>query len=246
MRTKKFLYYSLMLFTLLGITVLLYTDRTVLVVNNFKIELGQSAIHPVIQKEVHDRILRRLKAFHKQNILAVPIARIQQNILSDVWVDSVNIERSFPDQLQVRIQLKNVVFVYLDKRGRFLPLSEHGQLLNPVDPAVVPNVPLVRNAEIIKNPELLKQILLLFQEIPGEGLFSQKTIAEVDWTPSEGLIVENNGVDGGRIVLGKNKVRTKSARITNVLKYLESQNQKWRVIDASFKKKVLVRLRKQS
>lgn len=230
----------------LGIGVGLYTDRTLLVVNDFKIDLRQSGVHPVVQKEVRDRISGKLKSFHKQNILAVPISRIQQNILSDVWVESVTIERGLPDQLIVRVQLKDVVFVYLDKRGRFLPLSEQGQLLNPVDPAFVPDVPLIRNAEIIKNPELLKQLLVLFKEIPVDGVFSQKTIAEVDWTSSEGLIVENDDVDGGRIVLGKDKVRTKSARITNVLKYLESQNQKWRVIDASFKKKVLVRLRKQS
>lgn len=246
LRSKKIIYYTLALVVFVGIGLGIYTDNTTLIVNNVKIDLQESGAHPVVQKEVRDRISSKLKAFHKQNILAVPIARIQQNILSDVWVDSVTIERSFPDRLKVRVQLKKVVFVYLDKRGRFLPLSEQGQLLNPMDPAFVPDVPLVRNAEIIKNPELLKKILVLFKEIPSEGLFSQKTIAEVDWSASEGLMVENDDIGGGRIVIGKDKVRAKSARITNVLKYLESQNQKWRVIDASFKKKVLVRLRKQS
>lgn len=245
-RSKKTLYYVLAVVAFLGIGIGLYTDTTILIVNTVKIDLQQSGIHPNVQNDVRNRILGKLNSFRKQNILAVPIGRIQQQILSDVWVDSVTIERSYPDKLEVRVTLKNVVFVYLDKRGRFLPLSEQGQLLNPIEPAMVPDVPLIRNSEIIKNPELLRQILTLFKEIPREGLFSQESIAEVDWSKSEGLVVENADVEGGRIVLGKDKVHAKAARITTVLKYLESQNQKWRVIDASFKKKVLVRLRKHS
>lgn len=245
-RSKKTLYYILTVVAFLGIGMGLYTDTSILIVNQVQIDLQKTDLHALVQKEVRERIQSKVHAFHKQNILAVPIGRIQQQILSDVWVESVTIERNYPDKLQVRVTLKNVVFVYLDKRGRFLPLSEQGQLLNPVEPAFVPDVPLIRNPEIIKNPELLKRILILFKEIPREGLFSQESIAEVDWSKSEGLVVENADVEGGRIVLGKDKVHSKAARITTVLKYLESQNQKWRVIDASFKKKVLVRLRKHS
>lgn len=246
LRNKKIIYYLLSLTAFAGLVIVLYTDSTVMIVNTVNIQLEQKGIHPVVQAEVQDRILAKMKSFRKQNIFAVPISRIQQHILSDVWVNSVTIERKYPDQLFVSAQLKSVVFVYLDKRGQFIPLSEQGQLLNPVEPSVVPDAPLIRNSEIIKNPELLKQILTLFKEIPKTGIFSQRSIAEVNWTSSEGLIVETADVEGGRIVLGKEKVRAKAARIATVLKYLKSQNQKWRVIDASFKKKVLVRLRKHS
>jgi cell division protein FtsQ len=244
--SKKILIILTLIVLLVGIGAGLYTDSKFLIVNTISIAIDKNEAHKSVQKNVHDRIMSKLSSFKKVNILSVPIDRIQQHILSDVWVDSVILERKYPDQLKVNVRLKKVVFVYLDKRGRFLPVSVQGQLLNPVEPEHVPDVPLVRNSEIIKNPELLKQILALYAEIPREGVFSQKTIAEVDWTKSVGLIVESADVDGGRIVLGKERVQLKASRVKNVLKYLESQKQKWRVIDASFTKKVLVRLRKHS
>lgn len=249
--SKKLVYLGFFLVALIGISVGLYTDSTFLIVSAVKIETikpvnGRNALHPLIQKEVHSRIKSKLHSFRGVNIFAVPIARLQQHILSDVWVESVVIERKLPHQLQVYLKLKSVVLVYLDQRGQFLPVSDQGQLLNPVSPHVVPDVPLVRNFDIIKNPELLKQILALYHQLPETGILSQSTISEVDWSRSEGLIVENSTPESGRIVLGIDNVSAKAVRVNTVLKYLESQNQKWRVIDASFRKKVLVRLRKHS
>lgn len=244
--TKKILMWTVLAIVFVGMGAVLYTDTSVLAVRTVVIDMEGDDLHKSVRKSVHDRIMHKLESFKGVNILSVPIERIQQHILSDVWVESVVIERGYPDRLKVAARLKSVVFVYLDKRGRFLPVSAQGQLLNPVDPEHAPDVPYIRNAEIIKNPELLKQILSLYAEIPTDGVFSKTTIAEVDWSKSVGLIVESASADGGRIVLGKDRVHLKAARVQSVLKYLESQKQKWRVIDASFTKKVLVRLRKHS
>lgn len=246
LRSKKMIYAVCALVSCLGIALGLYTDNTFLVVRDVSVEIPKSKLHLDLQNKVHHRLQKKLQSFRGQNILAVPLSRIRQHILSDVWVDSVVIERHLPDQLHISLELKSVVFVFLNSRSQFLPISTQGQVLNPISPEIAPDVPLVRNSNILKNPELLKKIISLYLQLPQEGYLSQQTVSEVDWSESEGLIVENASVDGGRIVLGKEGVRKKSARVANVLKYLESQNQKWRVIDASFSKKVLVRLRKHS
>lgn len=246
MEFKKILWFLVFIAIVVASSIGVFTDSHFLIVNDVNIVVDKTDLDKSVKKQVHDRIMNKMHAFEKVNILSVPIERIQQQILSDVWVDSVVIERNFPDQLKVSVRLKKVVLVYLDSRGRFLPISQEAQLMNPVSPEQVPDVPVVRNSEIIKNPNLLKQILILYQKIPRSGVFSQQSIAEVDWSKSEGLIVESANAEGGRIVLGKDEVPLKSARVTNVIKYLESQKQKWRVIDASFTKKVLVRLRKHS
>ena len=244
--SKKILWFLVFIAIVVASSIGVFTDSHFLIVNDVNIVVDKTDLDKSVKKQVHDRIMNKMHAFEKVNILSVPIERIQQQILSDVCVDSVVIERNFPDQLKVSVRLKKVVLVYLDSRGRFLPISQEAQLMNPVSPEQVPDVPVVRNSEIIKNPNLLKQILILYQKIPRSGVFSQQSIAEVDWSKSEGLIVESANAEGGRIVLGKDEVPLKSARVTNVIKYLESQKQKWRVIDASFTKKVLVRLRKHS
>lgn len=247
LRSKKNIYSLCILLSSLGISLGVYTDGTFLVVQKVSVKISaSSALHADLQKKVHERLQKKLEPFRGQNIFSIPLARIQQHILSDVWIDSVMIERHLPNQLHVLLRLKSVSFVFLNRRGQFLPISDQGQFLNPVPAELAPDVPLIRNSEVVKDPELLKQMITLFREIPAEGVLSQNTISEIDWSASEGLIVENKTTDGGHIVLGKNNMHAKSARVSNVLKYLESQNQKWRVIDASFRKKVLVRLRKHS
>lgn len=246
LQSKKILYSLFALISFVGIVLGLYTDNTFLIVQNISVDIVKTSLHMDLQNKVHQRLQKKMQSFKGQNILAVPLSRIRQNVLSDVWVESVTIERRLPNELHMQLELKSVVFMYLNKKGQFFPVSHQAQLLNPISPDLVSDVPLIRSTEIIKNPELLKKVISLYLEIPREGVLSQQTISEVDWSAAEGLIVENVSVDGGRIVLGKEGVRKKSARVANVLKYLESQNQKWRVIDASFRKKVLVRLRKHS
>jgi hypothetical protein len=47
-----------------------------------------------------------------------------------------------------------------------------------------------------------------------------------------------------QVVLGEDSLNTKVERVAQVLNYLSAEQIKGRVIDASFSKKVLVRLRK--
>ncbi len=89
------------------------------------------------------------------------------------------------------------------------------------------------------------KVLTLYNDIPSIGLLKKENRASVDFDSITGLsvtLVEDSIV----VHFGHQDVEAKSLQVLRVTDYLQSQKQKARVIDASFSKKVLVRLRKRS
>ena len=110
---------------------------------------------------------------------------------------------------------------------------------------MVPAAPLLRNNKIARDVVLLKKVLQLFSEIPAIGALKRENIESVDYNSETGLTLRL--IDSKAVVhLGEQNIQTKALQVLRVTDYLESQKQKARVIDASFTKKVLVRLRKRS
>lgn len=247
MRLSKKIYIPALISLLIGgMAFYLWNDTRFLIVKSTQLVVETAPLHPNLRAEIEARAAGKLRGAQGKNILSLSLQKVRENILTDVWIDSVLIAREFPHKITVTAKIKDILFIYIDHRGRILPVTEKGQLLNPISFAHAPDVPVIRNASIVKNAQTLTKVIALFKMIPQDGTLSQRDIAEIDWSPVGGLKVELVHGEEGDIVLGTNDVRLKVKRVASVLKYLESQKQKWRVIDASFSKKVLVRLRKHS
>ena len=85
----------------------------------------------------------------------------------------------------------------------------------------------------------------VFQQIPAIGPLKKENIESVDFNSVSGLTLKLLDEDV-EVHFGQVNIQTKALQILRVLDYLKSQKHKARVIDASFTKKVLVRLRKRS
>jgi cell division septal protein FtsQ len=247
MRISKKIFIPVLLVLLLaGTGFYLWNDNYFFVVKATRLTMEPAPLHASLRTEIEQRAKSKLKAVEGQNIFSMSLQKLRENILTDVWIESVVIEREIPQEIKVRAKIKDVLFIYIDGKNRILPVTEKGQLLNPIAFAQAPDVPVIRNPAVIKNVETLSKVIALYKAIPREGVLNQRDIAEVDWSPVGGLRVELVHSEDGDVILGASDVRLKIKRVASVLKYLESQKQKWRVIDASFSKKVLVRLRKHS
>ena len=94
-----------------------------------------------------------------------------------------------------------------------------------------------------KNIEMRKKAISAVQEIPVEGKFSRKNISALHFDQKTGFwatLIES----GMKVKMGEDRIALKSARVSQVLEYMESRGLEARVIDANLSKKVLVRLRK--
>jgi cell division septal protein FtsQ len=221
-------------------------DNTFFVLRATEITVEGETWHPQLLEQQKKRWLVRMLAHQNKNLWQVPLQKIDQELRAEAEIESVSVARKWPARVQIQMKLKPVVLVLFDGKKSVRPISSSADVLRPIDISLAPDVPFVRNRQLLKNEEQRKKMVEHYLSIPVQGVISKSEVAEVDWSEEQGLSIEMTEAHEGKIFLGHQNVSTKCKRVANVLKYLESQNQKWRVIDASFAKKVLVRLRKHS
>ncbi len=242
---KIFIGFSLISLTMM-LSYLFFWDQSLFVFRNLEISVQGETWHPKLLQEAQKKWSVRLLAHKNKNLWHVPLKTINANLLQDPGVASVSVERVWPQGVRIQVQLKPILFVFFEGKKTVRPITADATVLNSIPIALAPDVPFVRNRELTKKSEQLKVMIAMFLLIPDAGSISKVEVAELDWNLSSGLMLEMSSGVEGQIVLGHKDVTNKCKRVANVLKYLESQNQRWRVIDASFAKKVLVRLRKHS
>ena len=221
-------------------------DQTVFVFRDLQISVNGERWHLQVLDDVKKKWSVKFIPFKNKNLWQLPLSKLHEEMAQDVGVFKVSTERIWPNQVKVTIQLKPILFIFFEGKKMVRPITADGEVLSPILLELAPDVPFLRNKVLVKNSESLKKLIELYLQLPMEGAISQTEVAEVDWNENRGLLLEMSSGIEGQIILGHGDIHLKSKRVANVLKYLESQNQKWRVIDAGFAKKVLVRLRKHS
>lgn len=178
------------------------------------------------------------------SLWALDLPRLNERLSRFEWIESINISRIWPSKLSVRVQMKEVKLIVVGHQGKFFPVVQEGQLLTSIDIGNAPDVALLFGESFEKKIDLRKKALQLVSELPTEGAFSKKTISEIHYDEKEGFWL-NLVKDGIKVKMGHEQISLKSARVSQVLDYVESRKMNARVIDANLSKKVLVRLRKE-
>lgn len=184
-----------------------------------------------------------LAKYKGMSLWNIKLRQISREVSRRDWVENLNIKRSWPSTLSVRIQPYEVKLLFISKNGKLIPIIKDGSFLNPIDSQHAPDVALLDGETFLKKSELRKKAVDVIEQIPSEGAFSKKTISEIRHDDKEGfwLTMIKTGV---KVKLGEEQVALKSARVSQVVDYLEAREFDARVIDANLSKKVLVRLRK--
>jgi cell division septal protein FtsQ len=199
--------------------------------------------------ELRGRLAKELVAFQKRKIWEINLGEVKAAILRDQWVGDVRISRSLPNEIHVRVRTKNPVFVLVTTKGAMIPIGEDGTLVNSgvVSADRLPNVPLLRGDVFAVDAGRRTRAIEFAMALPDKGPLSRQNISEMAWAAEDGYTVTliNPKLE---VKLGEDRVGLKVVRATQVLNYLSANHPpaylRGRVIDASFSKKVLVRLRK--
>jgi cell division protein FtsQ len=193
---------------------------------------------PLIQK-----LETQMSELKGQSLWSVKMSKVVQILNSENWIETHSIVRGWPRALQITVKPHDVKLLYLGKGGKYLPIIEDGSFLDSVDSKQAPDVTLLDGDVFAQKKELRTKAVEVLKEIPSEGSFSKKTISEMRYDPKEGFMVTlvKTGI---QVKIGEEQVALKSARVAQVVDYLQTRQFEARVIDANLSKKVLVRLRK--
>ena len=184
-----------------------------------------------------------LESFHQKKIWEIHLHDVKAAIMQDEWVKDVLISRSFPNQVSVRIVPKATALVLVGPKGELWPISEDGTRLATLPADALPDVPFLRGEIFAKNENKRNEAIRFALSLPENGAINQKNVSEIFWNKEDGysLMLMQPKVE---VKLGADSLDTKVLRAGQVMNYMAAHDLTGRVIDASFSKKVLVRLRK--
>jgi cell division protein FtsQ len=208
-----------------------------------QIEVQDFDKHQAYFSPMVDQLKSSLISFNGRSLFKVDLKMLKKTVLTQPWVEHVQLSRRWPDQIEVLIKPKAIDFVMIKDESLAVPVLQSGETLAAVPLVRSPDAIVLKGADFAKRKDLRKQASDLMAEIPAEGTFSRKNISELNYVEREGFWMRMIS-SGIQVKMGQDQVPLRSARISQVLNYLEDREMNARVIDADLSKKVLVRLRK--
>jgi len=228
-----------------GLAWLVRTDTHFFQVEETPTQLNFPADHLGLGPLLRKPIKRAIDKISSKNIWSVDLKALQKELVSNIWVKQVRLRRQLPNTVALSLDIEEVAFNWQHK-GKLYPVTIDGSVLDvPEAASYFPDRPILNHGDVEMEPSKFQQWVQLVHEIPDAGLLKKDNISSIRFLQNEGLTLKF--LDNKTTVhLGWENISTKGLQILKVQEYLESQKQKARVIDGSFNKKVLVRLRKRS
>lgn len=192
-----------------------------------------------------DKLNEELSTYKGQSLWRLSLYQLSSQLKSKSWIKDFRISRSWPQSLIVEIEPQILSLLYVDQKrlaeGFVRPITTDGALLPEVNTTQAPPLAMLKGEIFVKDTMKRKIAIELLKSLPEEGKLSHKIISEIGFDTKEGYWVEV-AKSNIKIKLGEDQFAVKSARVSQVMDYLEKRDLKARVIDANLSKKVLVRL----
>jgi cell division protein FtsQ len=197
----------------------------------------------ILESRLKERLEASLKPLSGKRVWEIDINDLRTALSRDEWVKDVLISRSLPNEVRVRVRPKLAAFIFVNTRGDFIPVTDEGNFLKPLTAGMLPDVPFLRGEVFAQDLARREAAVKIILSLSSQGPLSRRNISELGWTNEDGysLTLISPKVE---VKLGDDQLDLKALRVAQVLNYLSANDLKGRVIDASFSKKVLVRLRK--
>ncbi len=195
------------------------------------------------------RLQTRLDSFKGIPLWKASVNHISKSLNDEKWIKTFQISRVWPSGLNIEIQADDVaLLVVTNIEGAsvaestvFKPITQSGQVLDKIDSKSAPNSMISRDMQMLISQKVREGALGVIKSLPEKGKMTSAQISEIGYDRKEGYWIKLLNSET-RIQYGEDQFEIKSARVSQVIDYLESRNLRARVIDANLSKKVLVRL----
>ena len=190
-------------------------------------------------KTYFSKLATNLETKLKEDNNSWDLGKIDKFLAKKSWIKSYSIQKYMLNKIDIRINPKNVIAVYVNKSGVTTPIAERQTILPESTLTFTPPAMVVNQKKIFKDPNLFEKFSKIVSRLPDEGAFSKKTIEQASLDKNQNILFH---VDKFKIKLNHNETEKKVLRINQSLKYLKTRGITDCVIDADLSQKVLVRL----
>ncbi|RLB63990.1 MAG: hypothetical protein DRH08_10325 [Deltaproteobacteria bacterium] len=171
---------------------------------------------------------------------------IGRKIEENPWIARADVERSFPDQVVIRVVEREARAVidlgylyYVDKSGEVFKMLEAGDNLN------YPVITGIDRQYLLDNPDQtqdsLNLTLLLMDELDTRSLFNLDDVSEIHYDQQEGLILHTL-IGGVPVRMGKQGFDSKLNRLETIYDDLEPRLLALKYIDLNVTDRVIVKV----
>lgn len=188
----------------------------------------------------------KLEIFKGVSLWKFPLSQVAEILKVENWIKDFQLSRAWPASLVIVIEPETVAFLIQSSdsgqnASNFQPVTLNGEVLSKIDSKQAPNTILIHDTNFLKNKKIRDGALTLLKALPTQGRLHPSQVSEIGYDKKEGywLRLLQSEV---KINLGEEQFEIKTARVAQVIDYLENRDLKARVIDANLSKKVLVRM----
>jgi cell division protein FtsQ len=171
---------------------------------------------------------------------------IGRKIEEHPWIARADVERSFPDQVVIRVVEREVRAIidlgylyYVDKTGVVFKMLDAADQLN------YPVITGIDRQYLLDNPDQtqdsLNLALLLMDELDNRIIFNLEDVSEIHFDQQEGLILHTR-IGGVPVRLGKMGFHAKLERLERIYSNLEPRLMALKYIDLNVSDRVIVKV----
>jgi cell division protein FtsQ len=192
----------------------------------------------------------KLETIKGISLWRAPLSDISKTIKSEKWIKNFQLSRVWPSGIKLDIQADDVAILVfpaadqttsISEASQIKPITKSGQVLEKINSNQAPNAIVTHDSDLLISQKVRDGALNVIAALPASGNMSAAQVAEIGFDRKEGYWIKLLNSET-KVNFGEEQFEIKSARISQVIDYLESRNLKARVIDANLSKKVLVRL----
>ncbi len=179
-----------------------------------------------------------------------PLSQISKSLQEEKWIKEFQISRAWPSGIELNIVPDDVALLVISDEGvsagrydssAIRPITKSGRVLEKIKSNVASNSIITHDSVFLSNQSVRDGGINMIKALPSTGSMSAAQVSEIGYDKKEGYWIKLLQSET-KVNFGEEQFEIKSARISQVIDYLESRNLKARVIDANLSKKVLVRL----
>jgi cell division protein FtsQ len=171
---------------------------------------------------------------------------IGRKIEEDPWIARADVERSFPDQVVIRVVEREVKAIidldylyYVDKSGEVFKMLDASDQLN------YPVITGIDRQYLLDNPDqtqnCLNMALQLMDALSNRTLFNLDDVSEIHYDEQEGMILHTR-IGGVPVRMGKQGFNAKLNRLERIYSDLEPRLMALKYIDLNVTDRVIVKV----